>query len=185
MTHRIIIAALALFASAVATAAPRCPTPGAISYSMGAHPSLQSESVVYCPVKGRPLDANLIGPNGCPARGFNSMNFSVDDKKLGIYFVYSCDAHPMGRNPKRVNGENCVDNATYIRGFSIELAGPRKKEYDLTYECWSAAYAVCGPNIRYGGEKRAGEWCGDHFNSQSPWDQWWIIRISIYLRRHH
>lgn len=160
----------------------RCPNPGPVSYSMGTQPSGDVDKI-FCPVNGQPLDANLIGSSGCPAASFHYMNFSVDDPSLGIRLEYSCDANPQGQGPRSINGANCVDHSQYVRGVSIELAGPKAADYVLTYDCWSAAFNVCGHNIRHHGEKSAGQWCGDHFNSPSPWNRWWISRLNIYLRK--
>lgn len=172
------------FARSTVQARARCALgPGEIAYSMEGRRSGDEEPTTFCPAPGQPLDANLMGPTGCPARAFHLMNFSVDDPKLGIAFEYSCDAAPFGRQPRRVNGTDCTDLSQYVRGFVIDLSGPKRDEYVLTYRCWSASFKACGRNIKDHGEKAAGEWCGFDQESPNPWSRWWITRVSIHLRR--
>ena len=141
-----------------------------------------ADSATFCPSGDEPATAGYGDYRVCPGYQLPNLAF-VTNQSPGIRLEYSCDAHPSGQNPTRVNGEDCTGRGQVVRGFSINLAGPNAQDYVLEYECWSAASNICGPNLRHSGLLQAGEWCGDHFNSPRPWNQWWITRVMVHLRR--
>jgi hypothetical protein len=117
---------------------------------------------------------------------FRSFKISPSWGSIGLSVTYKCFYKAHGTvvaSPTYSDGEPCpsaqIGDAQYIRAFTIDLDGPNKDKFSLSYRCWIALLGQ--HNVEDQGPHKPGAICG-HNVGGAP-DEW-VSQLTISLTRN-